>query len=141
MKALGITILFTLFSCMAYTAWGQSAVYIYKNPKTGQGDFMVVYGMPTEADAEFLAQEKLVELGYAEELVRKQESTAKKGFGMVVQSTFQNRFGRNITVYGASLGCKTKEQAEEDALSNMKKFNPEWKEGTAFTVVQRFMDK
>ncbi len=141
MKAFASIIFTLILFGFTYSAWSQSAVYIYKNSKTGQGDFMVVYGMPSEADAEFLAQEKLVELGYAEELVRKQESTSDKGFGLVIQSTFQNRFGRSITVYGASLGCKTKEQAEQEALSNLKKFNPEWQEGSEFTVVQRFVDR
>lgn len=135
-------ILFTVAFCAFVSlAWGQSAVYIYKNPKTGQGDYMVVYGMPSKADAEFLAQEKLVELGYAEELIRKQDATSSKGYGIIIQSTFNNRFGRSITVFGASLGCKTKEQSEQLALENIKKFNPEWQEGTSYKTVQRFLDR
>ena len=102
---------------------------------------MLVYGMPTEADAEFLCQEKLIELGYAEELIIKQVSASKGGYGMVIKSTFQNRYGRSITVFGAALGCKNKEQAEKEALANLKKYNTDWVEGTEYVPVQKFVDQ
>lgn len=132
---LGLAYLF-----LPHQMFGQGAVYIYKNPRTGEGDYMLVYGMPSEADAEFLCQEKLIELGYAEELVRKQASTSKGGYGMVIKSTFQNKYGRSITVFGASLGCKSKEQAEKEALENLQKFNNDWVSGTEYVSVQKFVD-
>lgn len=134
-----------LFGCCALcifmtTAQAQSAVYIYKNPKTGEGDYMFAYGMPSIEDAEYLALEKIIELGYAEDLVRRQASTDKKGYGMIIQSVIENRYGRRIKIYGVSLGCKTKEEAESEALENMKRYNSEWS-GEAHTVVQRILDR
>lgn len=118
----------------------QSAVYVYKNPKTGDGDYMFTYGMPTIDDAEFLAQEKLVEMGYPENMIRKQGSSDKKGYGLIIKSVMENKYGRRITVFGVALGCKTKEQAERESLENLKKFNPEWG-GGKHTVVQRILDR
>jgi hypothetical protein len=127
---------------MPWSLLAQSAVYVYKNPRTGEGDYMVVYGMPTEAEATFLAQEKLVELGYAEELIMKQVSVSGKGFGMVVKGVYQNRYGKEITVFGASLGCKSGEQAKQEAIQNLKKYNPDWAGNEAeLEEVQKFIDR
>ncbi|MGB0523338.1 MAG: hypothetical protein ACPGJS_10290 [Flammeovirgaceae bacterium] len=135
-------LLLGLFSCFIFvsTTHAQSAVYIYKNPKTGEGDYMFTYGVPTIEDAEFLAQEKLIELGYTEDMIRKQASTKNKGYGLIIKSVLENKYGRRITVFGVALGCKTKEQAQREALENLKKYNPEWG-GGKHTVVQRFIDR
>ena len=134
-----------LFGCCAVCLFSvsvqaQSAVYIYKNPKTGEGDYMFANGLPSIEDAEYLALEKLIELGYAEDLVRRQASTGKKGYGLIIQSIIENKYGRKIKVYGVSLGCKTKEDAERDALENMKRYNSEWS-GEEHTVIQRILDR
>ncbi len=134
-----ILVVFTLlFFCEIATA--QSSVYIYKNPRTGEGDYMFMYGMPTVDDAEFMAKEKLVELGYAEELVRNQASSKDKGYGLIVKSVLKNKYGKEFTIYGAALGCKSKEEAQKKALENMKKFNPEWDE-KKHSVVHKFFDQ
>jgi len=134
-----------LFGCLGFcllapSALAQSAVYIYKNPKTGEGDYMFAYGLPTVEDAEYLALEKLIELGYTEDLIRKQASSKSKGFGMIIRSVIENKYGRKITVFGVSLGCKTKQQAEREAMENLKLYNPEWK-GGEHDVVQRILDR
>ncbi|MFT5619299.1 MAG: hypothetical protein ACI85I_002542 [Arenicella sp.] len=134
-----ILVAFTLVLFCEIAA-AQSSVYIYKNPRTGEGDYMFMYGMPTIDDAEFMAKEKLVELGYAEELVRKQASSKNKGHGLIVKSILTNKYGKDFTVYGAALGCKSKEEAEKKALENMKKFNPEWNE-ISHSVVHKFVDE
>jgi len=128
------------FLMVGHDSQAQSAVYIYKNPNTGEGDYMFMYSMPSVADAEFMAQEKLIELGYAEELVRKQASSGKKGYGMIIKSEVSNKYGRKFIVFGASVGCKTKEQAVREALQNLKEFNPEW-DGEEHEEVFKFLDQ
>ena len=135
-------LLFGLLGLFIFTGSvnAQSAVHIYKNPQTGQGDFMFMYGMPSKDEAEFLSQGKLVELGYEDELIRKQNSARSKGYGLIIKSIVENKYGRKITVYGAAVGCKTREQAEREALENLRQFNPEW-DNEPHTVVQRFIDR
>ena len=136
-----ICLLFSIgLTFMSLDAQAQSAVYIYKNPNTGEGDYMFMYNMPNIEDAEFMTQEKLVELGYAEELIRKQASSNNKGYGIIIKSAVTNKYGRKFTVFGAAVGCKTKEQALREALENLKKFNPEW-DGEAHDVVHKFFDR
>lgn len=134
-----ILVAFT-FMLLCEIAMAQSSVYIYKNPRTGEGDYMFMYGMPTVDDAEFMAKEKLVELGYAEELVRNQASSKDKGYGLVIKSVMTNKYGKEFTIYGAALGCKSKEDAQKEALENLKQFNPEW-DGKKHDVVQKFFDQ
>lgn len=120
-------------------AQAQSAVYVYKNTAKAEGDYMCMRGLPTIEEAEFMTQQKLVELVNDEANISKLVSTDKKGFGMVLRGILTLPDGRTMAIFGAALGCSSAKEAEAKALENMKAFNPEWKSAT-YRIAYQFKD-
>lgn len=100
---------------------------------------MCVRGMPNLRDAEFLTKQKLEELVNDDQKIKKYASTDKKGHGMVIRALAQTNSNQRMPIFGAALGCKSYKEAENQALHNLKEFNPEWKNGE-YVVIYKFKD-
>ncbi len=119
-------------------ASAQSAVFAYKNMAAARSDFMSVRGLPNQADAEFLAKQKLIELINDDKHLLRLAASNQKGYGAVVSATVTVA-GKPMNVYGAALGQSSQVVAEQQALANLRQQNPEWTSGP-HTVVQRFQE-
>ena len=118
----------------------QSAVFVFQDPQTGKGDYMFRYGMINIDSAKSAAFNQIVELGYDKSHIKECAATDNKGYGIILRSSYRNKKGINITVYGAALGKESYEVAEDEALENMKNLNPEWNEDT-YDIIQYFYDE
>ncbi len=118
----------------------QSAVYVFQDPQTGKGDYMFRYGMLNIDSAKSAAFSQIVELGYDTKNVKEYAATDSQGYGIILRSTYRNKKGINITVYGAALGKASYDEAEEAALENMKALNPDWNSDT-YNIIQYFYDE
>lgn len=120
------------------SAYGQSAVYVYKNPHKGEGNYICMRGVSTQKEAEMLSKQKLEELVSNDSLIYQYASTNKKGYGIILKAEVKVN-GKTMTIYGAALGCKSYKEAEKKALENLREKNPEWK-GEETKVVYKFKD-
>jgi|GEM_PF-6198580 len=137
---LSFFLIFTL--CVHQNIVAQSAVYIFQNLETGKGDYMFRYGMANEDSAKNLAYRQIVELGYDSTLVKPLASTPEKGYGLIVRSYYRNKKGINVTVYGASLGQPSYEDAEGKAIDMIIDLYPAWDEELYdYNVIQYFYDE
>lgn len=134
-----IFLAFLLTILYSVCSHAQSAVFIYKNEQSGKGDFMYIYGMPSVSDAEMLAFSKMLEQGYESTKVAKYVSTPNKGYGMVIRATVEID-GLNRTIYGAAVGCESYVEAEQQAMLNMKEYNPEW-DSSSYIIIDKFLDE
>ncbi|MEN7549638.1 hypothetical protein AAG747_17065 [Rapidithrix thailandica] len=142
MKTLAKVGIITLISILGLQTYSlaQSALFVYKNENKGMGDYMCMRGMPNQQEAEYLTKQKLQELVNDEQHIFKYTSTNGKGYGIVLKSSIKTEDGANLAIFGGALGCKSYKQAENLALANLRKFNPEWK-GKEYVVVLKFEDK
>lgn len=123
---------------LSVNSYGQSAVYVYKNPQTGEGNYICMRGLTTQKEAEMLSKQKLEELVNNDSLIYRYASTNKKGYGVILKAEVKVN-GKTMPIYGAALGCKSYKEAEKNALANLKEKNPEWSGGET-KIVYKFKD-
>ncbi|MBX2841940.1 MAG: hypothetical protein KTR26_09210 [Flammeovirgaceae bacterium] len=140
MKLTNLFFVFNALMLYALSSSAQSAVVIYNNPNTGKGDYMFRFGMPSKEEAENQAKDQIINLGYEKDFVEVYASTNSKGFGMILRSRYKSTNGLTITVYGASAGCNSIEEAEQKALETLKEKNQDWN-ANYYDIIQNFFDE
>jgi hypothetical protein len=134
---------FAVLFLLSISAQSQSKVFVAKDKNVNSNqkvDYYYAYDA-SEDELASIMEDRLFEKEITELKTFTCVSTPKKGYGIIIKSTYTSESGKVLMAYGTALGCKSSEDAKRKALDDLQKNNPEWKAIAKFEVVARFEDK
>jgi hypothetical protein len=103
-------------------------------------DYSYAYNSSDEELAS-IAADRLFERGYTTKKTAQAVDMNKKGYVIILQSSYTNAEGEKVTVQSAATGCKDMEEATKIALEKLRKDNPALKYNEKYVVVAKYENR
>ena len=131
------------YSIISLVACSFALLFVTTNQtfaQTQQEDYSYAYNTSDEELAS-IAADRLFERGYTVKKTAQAVDVNKKGYAIILQSSYVNSEGEKITVQSAVTGCKDMNEAKKLALEKLKKDNPALRNNEKYIVVAKYENK